>query len=124
MSNVFFHACYIRMWMAQRITIRFRNFYVAATRKELSKSGPSTWCFDGFGFQIVLAPQRGANIADLNFYKGSEPASLNDFDFRTVLAILATSLSKFCGSQFQKMIRPCHVNVLTVWTSEPPVFRS
>ena len=48
-----------------------------ATRKALwtSKSGPSTWCFNDFDFQIVLARRRGANFADFNFQKCSEGVS-------------------------------------------------
>ena len=48
-----------------------------ATRKPLwtSKSGPSTWCFNDFDFQIALARRRGANFADFNFQKCSEGVS-------------------------------------------------
>ena len=49
-----------------------------ATRNTLwtSKNVPSTWCFNGFDFQIVLARRRGANFAKLNFQKCSEHATL------------------------------------------------
>ena len=48
-----------------------------ATRKAFwtSKSSPSTWCFNDFDFQIVLARRRGANFGDFNFQKCSEPLS-------------------------------------------------
>ena len=73
-----------------------------ATRKALwaSKSGPRTWCFNDFDFQIVLARRRGANFSDFNFQKCSDAVS-----FLTILTskscwragvvqILATSTSK------------------------------
>ena len=40
-----------------------------------SKNAPSTWCFNDFNFQIVLARRRGANFAGFNFQKSSEPLS-------------------------------------------------
>ena len=48
-----------------------------ATRKAFwtSKSSPSTWSFNDFDFQIVLARRRGANFGDFNFQKCSEPLS-------------------------------------------------
>ena len=48
-----------------------------ATRKTFwtSKSGPSTWCFNDFDFQIVLARRRGANFGDFNFQKCSRTLS-------------------------------------------------
>ena len=48
-----------------------------ATRKAFrtSKSGPSTWCFNDFDFQIVVARRRGANFGDFNFQKCSDAVS-------------------------------------------------
>ena len=48
-----------------------------ATRNTVwrSKNVPSTWCFNDFDFQIVLARRRGANFADFNFQKCSEGVS-------------------------------------------------
>ena len=48
-----------------------------ATRNTLwtSKNVPSTWCFNGFDFQIALARRRGANFANLNFQKCSKHAT-------------------------------------------------
>ena len=45
-----------------------------ATRNTLStsKNVPSTWCFNDFDFQIVLARRRGANFGDSNFEKPAE----------------------------------------------------
>ena len=40
-----------------------------------SKNVPSTWCFNDFGFQIVLARRRGANFRDFNFQKCSGAVS-------------------------------------------------
>ena len=56
----------------QRVEIR-----APATRNTLwtSKNVPSTWCFNDFDFQIVLARRRGANFADFNFQNCSEPLS-------------------------------------------------
>ena len=41
-----------------------------------SKSAPTPSVFNDFDFQIVLARRRGANFADFNFQKGSEPLSV------------------------------------------------
>ena len=56
----------------QRVEIPAR-----ATRNTLwtSKNVPSPWCFNDFDFQILLARRRGANFADFNFQKCSEPVS-------------------------------------------------
>ena len=40
-----------------------------------SKNVPSTWCFNDFDFQIVLARRRGANFVDVNFQKCPEHAT-------------------------------------------------
>ena len=48
-----------------------------ATRKPLwtSKSGPRPWCFNDFGFQIVLARRPGANFGVFNFQNCSRTLS-------------------------------------------------
>ena len=78
-----------------------------ATRKPLwtSKNVPSTWCFNDFDFQIVLARRRGANFAKLNFQKCSEHAAFycNDFDFQIALA--RRRGANFAKLNFQKCSR-------------------
>ena len=51
------------------------------------------WCFNDFGFQLDLAPQRSANFAKFNFQKCSEPS--------------ATAWCKFSAAQLAKVLRPC-----------------
>ena len=48
-----------------------------ATRKAFwtSKNVPRPWCFNDFGFQIVVPRRRGANLGDFNFQKSSEALS-------------------------------------------------
>ena len=51
-----------------------------------SKSAPGTPCFNNLDFEIALSPQHGANFAELNFQKCSEPAGFNKFDFEIALS--------------------------------------
>ena len=80
----------------------------ACTRKAFCapKCSPSARCFNDFDFGIALAPQRGANLADLHFKKCSDHASLhfNDFDFR--IAVSPQRGANFAGLNFKKRSEP------------------
>ena len=87
-----------------------------ATRNTLStsKNVPSTWCFNDFDFQIVLARRRGANFAKLNFQKCPDTASF--WRFWLPNRSRAQAWCKFCRCQLPKVLRACQF--LTILTSE------
>ena len=73
------HACQ-RFWHPHKLLrlpriLQRVEIPAPATRNTLStsKNVPSPWCFNDFDFQILLARRRGANFADFNFQKWSEP---------------------------------------------------
>ena len=63
-----------------------RHNVVQILLSRTSKRAPKPSIFKNFDFQIVLAPERGANFAKLNFQKCSEPKCFHDFEFQIALA--------------------------------------
>ena len=77
-----------------------------------SKSGPNTWCFDTFYFQMCFAPQRRALFRHRNVQKSSEPDVFCTFLLRNVLR--ATTACTFSTSQLPKVVREwCVLTLLT-----------
>ena len=100
---------------------RFAHFWhgaqslAPATRNDIwtSKSGPSTWCFSHFDFEMCFAPQRRALFRHLKCQKWSAPGVFCAFWLGNVLR--ATTACTFSTSQVPKVVRTWCVLCILTW---------
>ena len=103
--------------------LRFAHFwqgaqsFAPATWNDIwtSKSGPNSWCFVHFDFEMCFAPQRHALFRHLNFQKWSSAGVFSTFWLRNVLR--ATTACTFSTSQLPKVVQRWRVFYILTWKS-------